>query len=115
MEGGKVMPDRKNIPTKRNGDNALTTLAVGEVVLNKQQQAALGGDSTFASIGVAGFNSPNPALSGGSQAIGINKKDLLAMGAVIVKGINNKKVINLESESKLTRDRVANYESERVW
>jgi len=37
------------------------------------------------------------------------------MGAVIVKGINNKKVINLESESKLTRDRVANYESERVW
>lgn len=113
--GGKVMDRNRNIPTKRNGDNVLTTLTVGEVVLNKQQQAALGGDSTFAAIGVPGFNAPNPSLSGGSQAIGINKKDLLAMGAVIVKGINNKKVINLESESKLTRDRVANYESERVW
>jgi hypothetical protein len=44
-----------NIPTMRNGDNVLATIKRGEVVLNKRQQALLGGSSTFKAIGVPGF------------------------------------------------------------
>lgn len=51
--GGKVTG---GIPINRsNGDNVLATLKVGEVVLNRSQQRALGGDSTFRAIGVPGF------------------------------------------------------------
>jgi len=53
----------------------LRTLAVDEVVLNKQQQAALGGDTTFANIGMEGFGSPtystapNPMLFSNNTSI----------------------------------------------
>jgi hypothetical protein len=47
----------RKIPQLPNGDNQLTTLRVGEVVLNERQQAALGGAATFAAIGVPGFAS----------------------------------------------------------
>jgi hypothetical protein len=44
------------IPISRsNGDNMLATVKTGEVILNQQQQAALGGSATFARIGVPGF------------------------------------------------------------
>lgn len=45
----------QNIPTMRNGDNVLATLKRGEVVLNKKQQAMLGGAPTFRAIRVPGF------------------------------------------------------------
>ncbi len=59
-DGGKVLPNGKitatpNIPTQPNGDNVLATVRTDEVILNKKQQAALGGDATFAAIGVPGF------------------------------------------------------------
>lgn len=41
--------------TRSNGDNRLATVRVGEVILNEEQQAALGGSRTFRSIGVPGF------------------------------------------------------------
>lgn len=44
-----------NIPEMSNGDNILATLRRGEVVLNKRQQAALGGAPTFRAINVPGF------------------------------------------------------------
>ena len=51
--GGKVTG---GIPINRsNGDNILATLKLGEVVLNENQQRALGGDSIFRAIGVPGF------------------------------------------------------------
>lgn len=53
--GGKV--GASNIKQLSNGDNVLATVKTGEVVLNKRQQKALGGDRTFASIGVPGFAS----------------------------------------------------------
>jgi hypothetical protein len=56
--GGLVSGQRvgaANIPEKKNGDNVLATLRTGEVVLNRRQQMALGGDATFRAIGVRGF------------------------------------------------------------
>lgn len=44
-----------NISEMKNGDNVLATLRRGEVVLNKRQQAALGGAPTFRAIQVPGF------------------------------------------------------------
>ncbi len=52
---GGVVSGAQNIKTQSNGDNILTTLTRGEVVLNKGQQAKLGGAKTFANIGVPGF------------------------------------------------------------
>lgn len=61
--GGKVLSGKK-IGTndgrsvyRRNGDNLLATVKTGEVILNRDQQSALGGDATFARIGVPGFAS----------------------------------------------------------
>ena len=45
----------QNIPELSNGDNVLATLKRGEVVLNKKQQAALGGAPAFRAIQVPGF------------------------------------------------------------
>lgn len=40
---------------RSNGDNVLITAKTGEVVLNSQQQQAIGGDQVFRDIGVPGF------------------------------------------------------------
>lgn len=50
-----VVVAAQNIPELSNGDNVLATLRRGEVVLNKKQQAALGGAPTFRAIQVPGF------------------------------------------------------------
>lgn len=51
-----VIGSNWGLPISRsNGDNVLITAKSGEVILNKQQQSALGGDATFARIGVPGF------------------------------------------------------------
>lgn len=52
---GRRVTDNQNIPTRSNGDNVLATVKRGEVVLNERQQNALGGATTFRSIGVPGF------------------------------------------------------------
>ncbi|MDG3581755.1 hypothetical protein [Galbibacter pacificus] len=41
--------------SRSNGDNRLITAKDGEVILNENQQALLGGDALFKSIGVPGF------------------------------------------------------------
>jgi len=114
-EGGLVLDKNRNIPTKANGDNVLTTLTAGEIVLNKKQQAMLGGNETFAKIGVPNVPNIYPSAASGGSVSGITKKDLQAMVAGLGKVINNKKVINLESENKRVRDSVANYEAESKW
>ena len=54
--GGIVGKNIKGRSIRRsNGDDTLTTLKTGEVVLNKKQQQRLGGAATFRSIGVPGF------------------------------------------------------------
>ena len=74
---GRRVTDGQNMPTRSNGDNVLATVRRGEVVLNQRQQSALGGASTFRSIGVPGFadggaiGAPNIAatVAGGSERV----------------------------------------------
>ena len=55
LSGTKVKQGM-GMPIKRsNGDNLLATIKTGEVILNQNQQAALGGARTFKRIGVPGF------------------------------------------------------------
>jgi hypothetical protein len=62
--GGKIKPEdvkngritvESNIPTQPNGDNILATVKKGEVILNEEQQARIGGPAVFKSVGVPGF------------------------------------------------------------
>lgn len=63
-EGGKI-EGRMGTPIRRkNGDDRIITAKTGEVILNERQQAALGGPSTFARIGVPGFSSTNIGQTG---------------------------------------------------
>lgn len=74
---GRRVTEKQNMPTRSNGDNVLATVKRGEVVLNQRQQSALGGASTFRSIGVPGFadggaiGAPNIAatVSGGNDRV----------------------------------------------
>ena len=54
-QGAGLVVATPNIPTLANGDNVLATIKRGEVVLNKRQQMALGGPSTFRALRVPGF------------------------------------------------------------
>ena len=57
LSGTRIM-GHHGVPINRsNGDNRLATVRTGEVILNEQQQARLGGERTFRSIGVPGFAS----------------------------------------------------------
>lgn len=55
QQGGGLVVMAQNIPQMKNGDNVLATLRRGEVVLNKRQQAMLGGAPTFRAMNVPGF------------------------------------------------------------
>lgn len=52
---GKVLSSHGTSIKRSNGDDRFITAKTGEVVLNKKHQNMLGGDSTFAAIGVPGF------------------------------------------------------------
>jgi len=53
---GGLITSGFGVPISRsNGDNILATVKTGEVILNQNQQSALGGARTFARIGVPGF------------------------------------------------------------
>jgi DNA repair exonuclease SbcCD ATPase subunit len=54
LRSGKITVEQ-NIPTQTNGDNILATVKKGEVILNEEQQARIGGPSVFKSAGVPGF------------------------------------------------------------
>ena len=114
-EGGLVLDKNKNIPTKPNGDSVLTTLTPGEIVLNKQQQAMLGGNETFARIGVPNVPSIYPNAASGGSMSSVTKKDFQIMFNNLQNGINSKKVYQLESEAKRTRNTVENYETSNKW
>ena len=55
LTGTKIMAHHGTRINRSNGDNLLATVKTGEVILNRDQQARLGGDRTFARIGVPGF------------------------------------------------------------
>lgn len=55
FSGSGIVDIAPNIPIQPNGDSVVATVQPGEVYLNKRHQAMLGGDATFAAIGVPGF------------------------------------------------------------
>ena len=55
LTGTRIMAHHGTRINRSNGDNLLATVKTGEVILNRDQQARLGGDRTFARIGVPGF------------------------------------------------------------
>lgn len=64
---GTKIKSHHGIPISRNnGDNLLATVKTGEVILNEEHQARLGGASTFKRIGVPGFASSG--VTGGLNA-----------------------------------------------
>lgn len=63
---------------RANGDNRLITAKDGEVILNEQQQQALGGAGTFAAIGVPGFSQGGSVGTPNYDGNGIIDYDLLA-------------------------------------
>jgi tape measure domain-containing protein len=88
---GELIDMQPNIPAQAGGDNVLIAAKPGEVVLNKDQQNALGGPEVFKSIGVPGFNtggvilprtipniSPN-VISGRAASSGESRIDQLMM------------------------------------
>lgn len=81
--GGRV---KGGVPIRRsNGDNVLATLKIGEVVLNKRQQAMLGGDSTFRAIGVPGF--ATGGVVGGSEIASVQNIINRQIDSVLVETI----------------------------
>jgi len=57
LTGTKIMAHHGTRINRSNGDNLLATVKTGEVILNERHQAMLGGDRTFARLGVPGFAS----------------------------------------------------------
>ena len=92
-----------NIPTQGNGDNMLATVRTGEVILNRRQQAALGGANTFSAIGVPGFQGGGltgnvPAIQGVTVAAG--QGDVIN---VLRQDIAATKLLALEVANSVTR------------
>lgn len=89
--GGKVKKGMGYPIRRSNGDNILSTLKTGEVVLNERQQAALGGHSVFKAIGVPGFATGGLVGSGSATVqsalfAGIENQLADAIGDAVQKG-----------------------------
>lgn len=63
-DSGRVEPGMGRPIRRKNGDNRVITAKVGEVILNEDHQRKLGGDATFAKIGVPGFSRSNVGQTG---------------------------------------------------
>jgi hypothetical protein len=128
FSGEKIPNSAKNISTRSSGDNVAAYVKTNEVVLNERQQAALGGDSTFAAIGVRGFAQgglieplqPPTRLSGISiGGAGISERQmrdiLLDNASMIVQGINSKQVKVLERDITDAQSSVSQLDEQSKW
>lgn len=126
FSGQRIPNSAKNMTATRSGDNVAAYVKTGEVVLNQQQQAALGGASTFAAIGVPGFASggmipSNPAPSFSSRLMnnisrlddGQLKEMFGYMGSLIDTKIQNLRVSEYEVSD--TQSTVATIEQENTF
>ena len=94
-EGGRI-PENLGLAINRvNGDNRLITAKTGEVILNKNQQAMLGGASTFKSIGVPGFAQGGAV---GMPSINGATFDYELFAETLAAKINDKPVYILQNE-----------------
>ena len=90
VESGNEMPG-----APKSGDNTLAMVKPGEVILNQNQQQALGGYDVFKRIGVPGFAAGGvveapiaPTQSGGSY-----DQQFTLLAERIIDGFNNKNVV----------------------
>lgn len=124
LSGERIPQSAKNIPTRASGDNVLAYVKTNEVVLNESQQAALGGDRTFAALGIQGFANgglvqpfaPSPITISQGQGIngGMSEEQFAFLVSQVNKRIDAKftKIGVLESDITSTQNKVAAYESE---
>lgn len=86
---GTKIKDGKRIQ-RSNGDDVLITAKRGEVILNERQQRALGGDKTFAKLGVPGFamggmvTSPSTSFGADSDLIKRMLRDISRRQVAVV-------------------------------
>lgn len=85
LTGKKITSSDGKPIFRSNGDNLLATVKTGEVILNKRHQAMLGGDSTFAAIGVPGFASSG--LVGNKISASIDSQ--LQLSNILTRAIEN--------------------------
>ncbi len=107
LSGTRIMEGMGSPINRSNGDNMLATIKTGEVILNEKQQRALGGDSTFARIGVPGF-----ATGGISVPMEVNalqsqiNSDSLIRNLINVISNQTQKVLVIEDVEALQRQRI---------
>lgn len=87
LSGTRIMSHHGSPIQRSNGDNRLATVKTGEVILNRRQQAALGGDDTFRRIGVPGFATGGAIESGNATRIAAseaqNRMDLNQLAGLV--------------------------------
>jgi hypothetical protein len=92
--------------SRSNGDNRLITAKDGEVILNEDQQSALGGPSVFKMLGVPGFASggvvgmPASSLSTVQNSITNNNIDYELMAHVMREAVMEGAAIGTHSGSQ---------------
>lgn len=112
---GQLIGANDGLRIKRsNGDNLLATVKTGEVILNQRHQAMLGGSGTFRAIGVPGF--ADGGISPGFSQLSLRGNDnVFSQVNDLINATNTRidriKVVNVESESTETQQRVRNIEA----
>lgn len=91
--GSGIVPGGHELPqSTAQGDNTLILAKPGEVYLNEDHQAALGGADTFRKIGVPGFASGGrvPSISAPSP---LGNVDIAMLASMISRAFNDKQVV----------------------
>lgn len=87
------------IPIRRsNGDNLLATVAIDEAIVNKEQQARLGGDAAFRKAGVPGFAGGGNLSEELETRIAANATDTNSILSIVESAIANIKPILIVDE-----------------
>ncbi len=107
LTGTKIMGGMGKRIYRGNGDNMLATVKEGEVILNQRHQQMLGGDATFAALGVPGFAGSGIAspLEVNALQTQINSDNLFRN---LIQAVNGQaqRVLVIEDVESLMRQRV---------
>lgn len=111
LSGTRILSGH-GLPVKRaNGDNRLATVKVGEVILNEQQQARLGGANTFRSIGVPGFAGGGGFFSGLQTSQVARQSEAQSFNRQIFESISNIRPVVTVEDINVGQSRVEVVES----
>jgi TP901 family phage tail tape measure protein len=104
--GGMVAPGNEMPGAPKSGDNTLAMVKPGEVILNENQQQALGGYEVFKRIGVPGFAAGGVVQTpiAPTQSGGIYDQQFNILAERIISGFNDKSVVLKLSELEEAQD-----------